>query len=136
MSKIMNKNKIGYVFIAFIAMFLSVVMPQPVTEASLMQSFSVKITVIDKGVEHEWEYHSPSKYEYETGETVIKNEKAKTEVEKMMKLLNISEKATVEEMVDSLKKNGFETIERLDVRWMNGESQLYTWVWENDQREK
>lgn len=95
----------------------------------LMESFFLKITIVENGVEHEWEYTSPGKYEYEKGNYVIKTPEAKEQLLSIVKTLNLSEKAEIEEMVEALKKEEFPKIERLDIRWMNKESKLYTWVW-------
>ncbi|WNF36049.1 hypothetical protein RJD24_16570 [Bacillaceae bacterium IKA-2] len=96
---------------------------------NLMESFFLKITVIENGVEHEWEYTSPGKYEYEKGNHVIKTLEAKEQMLSIVKTLNLSETAKVEEMVEDLKKEKFPKLEQLDIRWMNKESKLYTWVW-------
>lgn len=83
-------------------------------------------------MEHEWEYTSPGKYEYEHGEKVIKTKEAKEEMLALVKMIQLSERAQVNEMVAVIKKEKFPNIERLDIRWMNGESKLYTWVWDNE----
>ncbi|OIJ10940.1 hypothetical protein BKP35_12695 [Anaerobacillus arseniciselenatis] len=106
------------------------VLPMQVSALNLMESFFLKITIVENGIEHEWEYTSPGKYEYEKGEQVIKTDEAKVEMQSIVKLLNLSEKAKVEEMVDVLQKERYPTLERLEIRWMNGESKLYTWVWD------
>ncbi len=106
------------------------VLPMQVSALNLMESFFLKITIVENGVEHEWEYTSPGKYEYEKGEQVIKTDEAKVEMQSIVKLLNLSEKAKVEEMVDVLQKERYPNLERLEIRWMNGESKLYTWVWD------
>ncbi len=113
-------------------LFLSglIVFPIQANALNLMESFFLKITIVENGVEHEWEYTSPGKYEYEKGEKVIKTDEAKEEMHSIVKLLDLSEKAKVEEMVEVLKKERYPALERLDIRWMNGESKLYTWVWD------
>lgn len=99
---------------------------------NLLESFFLKITVIENGVEHQWEFTSPGNYEYEKGNEVIKTKEAKEEMQKIIQALNISEKANIEDMVTNLKQTRFPNLERLDIRWMNGESKLYTWVWEKE----
>ncbi len=97
---------------------------------NLMESFFLKVTVVENGIEHQWEYTSPGKYEYETGEKVKKSQEAKDEMLKIVKMLKLSEKVKVEEMVERLKQETFPQLESLDIRWMTGDNQLYTWVWE------
>lgn len=98
----------------------------------LMESFFLKITVVENGVEHEWEYTSPGKYEYEQGEKVIKTNVAKDTMLSIVKTIQLSEKAKIEDMVHLLKEERFPNLERLEIRWMNGESKLYTWVWDKN----
>ncbi|HEX7066492.1 MAG TPA: hypothetical protein VF199_15585 [Bacillales bacterium] len=98
--------------------------------ASLEDSLSFKVTIVESSMEYEWEYHNPDEFEYEHGNTVIKNGEARREVMKMFRYLNISPDAKVKKMVARLKKDGHSAIERLEVRWINGEEKLYTWVWD------
>ncbi|MBU8905175.1 hypothetical protein [Desertibacillus haloalkaliphilus] len=109
---------------------VSFLLAPTVLATELMEHFSLRITVVEDGTIHEWEYDSPEKYEYEVGERVIKDQRAKQEVENMAELLKISEDAEIEDMVTVLKAKRFQNLERLDVRWRNGEGDLYTWVWE------
>lgn len=97
--------------------------------ASLEDSLSFKVTVVESSVEYEWEYNNPDEFEYEHGNTVVKNGEARREVMKMFRYLNISPDAKVKKMVDRLKKDGHKGIERLEVRWINSKEKLYTWVW-------
>ncbi|MFC0473258.1 hypothetical protein ACFFHM_22840 [Halalkalibacter kiskunsagensis] len=96
----------------------------------LMTAFSVRITVVENGIEYEWEYDSPSHYEFEQGERVIKGAAAKEKVEQMVNDLKLDEEEEVEAFVSRLQKSSYPNIERLDIRYMNGEGKLYTWVWE------
>ncbi|HEU5138996.1 MAG TPA: hypothetical protein VFT51_03415 [Bacillales bacterium] len=97
--------------------------------ASLEDSLTFKVTIIEGNVEYEWEYNNPDEFEYEHGETVVKDGQARREVMKMFRYLNVSPDAEVEKMVTRLKKDGHDTIERLEVRWINSNEKLYTWVW-------
>lgn len=115
-----------------IVAFLGFTLPSQTNAINLKESFFLKITVIENGIEHEWEYSNPGKYEYEQGEKVIKKKLAEESMKETLKIIDLSEKAKVEEMVEALKKNRFPEIERLDIRWMNGENKLYTWVWESN----
>lgn len=121
------KNKQSF-FLFFIA-FLSLLLPTQVGAVNVKESLLLKITVVENGVEHEWEYSSPGKYEYELGEKVIKGEQAKKSMEELLKIIEVCEQSEVTDMVNALKKK-YKNLERLDVRWMTGESKLYTWVWE------
>lgn len=121
--------KIRKYTIALLFLCSLLMIPTQINAINLMESFFLKITVVENGVEHEWEYNSPGKYEYERGSEVIKTKEAKDEMLAIVNMLNLSEKAKIEQMVATLRKERFPQLERLDIRWMNGENKLYTWVW-------
>ncbi|OIJ18256.1 hypothetical protein BKP45_11770 [Anaerobacillus alkalidiazotrophicus] len=106
-----------------------VLIPSQGLALNLMESLYLKISIVENGIEHEWEYTSPGKYEYEKGERVIKTKVAKEEMHSIIKTLNLSKSAKIEDMVKILKQERFPKLERLDIRWMDGENKLYTWVW-------
>lgn len=92
----------------------------------------MRITIVADDVIHEWEYDSPDKYEYEKGEKVIKGEQGKKEVIKMVRALKLREDIQLEELLTNLKEStSFKEIERLDVRMINGDGKLFTWVWDD-----
>jgi hypothetical protein len=98
--------------------------------ADISNSLSFKATVLMDGVEKEWEYINPDEYEVETGMTVLKGEQAMNEVISIFKTLRVSENAEVERMLQVLKAEGYDNIERLDVRWIDKNDRLFTWFWE------
>lgn len=113
------------------ALFLLAICPLSVSAVSgteLMESFSLRVTVIAEGVEHQWEYDNPNHYEYEKGNYVIKGEEAQTHVEEIVDLLQINEETTEVEYADRLSAK-FPNMERLEIRWMNRDSERFTWLW-------
>ncbi|MDT8859399.1 hypothetical protein N0O92_04070 [Alkalihalobacillus sp. MEB130] len=96
----------------------------------LMTAFSLRVTIVENGVEHEWEYDSPNHYEYEQGDRVVKGKEAKEKVEQIVDELQLHEKAEVNDLVKRLKSSAYPNMKKLDIRFMNGESKLFTWVWE------
>ncbi|OLO40254.1 hypothetical protein BTR23_07110 [Alkalihalophilus pseudofirmus] len=100
--------------------------------SELMDKFAIRITVIENGVIHQWEYDNPDQYEYETGNEIKRGKEAEKKVQEMISLIQLREDAKVEFMVKQLKANGYENIERLDIRMMNGEGKLFTWVWDKE----
>jgi hypothetical protein len=98
----------------------------------MLDSMSFKATIIIDGVETEWEYVNPDEYEWEKGNEVIKDEKAKQEVQKIFKKLNVDKNSKVEEMVKAIEEMGYSNIEKFDVRWIDRDGELYTWVWESE----
>ena len=100
-------------------------------DLDMLDSLSFKATIMIDGVETEWEYVNPAEYEWEKGNEVIKDEKAKQEVQKVFKKLNVNKNAKSEEMVKVFEEMGYTNIEKLDVRWIDRDGELYTWVWES-----
>ncbi|HET7626810.1 MAG TPA: hypothetical protein VFK44_00295 [Bacillales bacterium] len=95
----------------------------------LSDSLFLKVTIVENGVEYQWEYSNPDEYEYEHGNKIVKGDQGRRLVSKMFTYLNISPGAEVKDMVAKLKKDGHEQIDCLDVRWINSEEKLYTWAW-------
>ncbi|MCM3715030.1 hypothetical protein M3202_13150 [Alkalihalobacillus oceani] len=109
--------------------FLLASSPVYAAGTELMESFSFRLTIIENGIEHQWEYDSPNHYEFESGERVIKGEKAKEEVERVLEKINLDERATIEELVSRIQQSLYPKAESVDIRYMNGEGKLFTWVW-------
>ncbi len=104
--------------------------PPAASAADYTDSLSFTATIIMNGEETEWEFRNPDEYELEVGDKVIKGKTAKEAVVKIFSLLEISETANVENMVSTLHKRDYKEMERLDVRWINKDGKLFTWVWE------
>ncbi|MFC0557930.1 hypothetical protein [Halalkalibacter alkalisediminis] len=119
--------------IPIILSLLMMVLVSPAIAAGteLMTLFSIRITVIEKGIEYEWEYDSPSQYEFEKGDRVMKGPQAKEEMEKILRVLQLDEQEDVNNYVKRLKESHFPELDRIDIRFMNGEGELYTWVWDS-----
>ena len=98
--------------------------------SSLQNSFMFKCTVIDQGVEYEWEFSSPNEYEVEKGNVVKKGSKAKKEVLALYNVLQVTELSRVEELVSKVGKYGYESADRFELRWMDANGRLFTWVWD------
>ncbi|MFK3938233.1 hypothetical protein ACI2JA_12110 [Alkalihalobacillus sp. NPDC078783] len=94
----------------------------------LMEVFSLRVTVVENGTEHEWEYDSPNKYEYETGQRVVKGNVAKTEVDQMVQTLQINRNRSREQYKAILEKK-FPKLESFDIRFIDETDHLYTWGW-------
>lgn len=89
----------------------------------------IKITVRENGISYEWEYENPDHFEYEFGEKVWKDERARKLFTDIIKKLQLTEDAKVEQMVERLQNDGYPNIEKLAIRMMNHEGKLRTWVW-------
>ncbi|TCP32066.1 hypothetical protein EV207_10138 [Scopulibacillus darangshiensis] len=111
-------------------LFIFAAFPMVIAHASsLANQSSLKVTVWMNGDEYEWEYTNPNEFEFEKGNKVIKGNKAEAKVKDIYNLLHISKDAKVEDMVSALKKHGYNDIDRLDVRVIDRDDALFTWVW-------
>lgn len=109
---------------------LTLFMVNETTFAMNLKDYSfLKIAVIENGTNYEWEYENPDKFEYEVGEKVIKDERAKQQFIEMIKRLQFQKDADVEQMVERLKQSRFPNIEKLDIRLMDHKGKLMTWIW-------
>lgn len=117
-------------FIGLICLIL-LFLPSSISNASsiLYEVFTIKVNINMNHIEYEWDYINPDKFKYEEGDRVVRGKIAEQKVRKMIRTLNLSKKAKVEEMVKSLKKNGFNNIDTLEIRLIDQNDELYTWVW-------
>lgn len=113
-----------------IVSLLIALFPLSTAHAALIEhALSFKVSILMNHTDYEWSYTNPEEYRYIKGNHIIKNKAAKPKVEKLFALLNISEKADVDDMVKALKAHGYKNIQAVDIRFVNQENQLYTWVW-------
>ncbi|NEU29893.1 hypothetical protein GN156_03765 [bacterium LRH843] len=97
-------------------------------EAELHGSY-VRIMIEQDQMEYEWKYDSPNGYKFEAGEQVMKGKKAKKNVKEMLDILHLGEQSEVTELVSRVKIY-HPNMERLDIRYLNEEGRLFTWVWQ------
>ncbi|ARK31715.1 hypothetical protein [Halalkalibacter krulwichiae] len=119
--------------LSVVAFLLFGVFAGPVSAAGteLMSLFSIRITVVEKGIEYQWEFDSPSQYEFEHGNHVVKGKEAKKKMEQVLDILKLDEQEDVTNYVKRLKESQYPNLERIDIRFMNGEGKLFTWVWQD-----
>ncbi|WP_054635122.1 hypothetical protein [Thalassobacillus sp. C254] len=120
------------VFFTMAFLLCGIFAPSVVYADELMENFSFRVTLESDGDVYHWEFDSPGTYEWHHGDKVLHGEKAKPNVEKVFALLDLSEEAEAEELAARLKNGPFPDLERFDIRWRSGESQLYSWVWEKN----
>ncbi len=125
--------KIWFVMPFVFLFMISLYQPVEAAGTELMNSFSFRMTLVENGTEYQWEYDSPNAYEFEYGERVIKGEEAKKKVEEMFQILKLTEEEKVDDLVKRVKDSSYPNMERLDIRYMNGEGKLYTWVWQDQE---
>jgi hypothetical protein len=98
----------------------------------MLNSISFKLTIWQHNVEYEWEYQNPDEFEYEKGFTVLKNKSVKKEIIQWFNKLNVSETTRVEDMLAVVQQNGFKDTDKFEVRWINNDEELFTWVWDKN----
>lgn len=109
---------------------VTLLMPlQSIFAMNLMDYSFLKIAIVENGRNYEWEYENPDKFEYEYGENVIKDKRAKQEFVEMIQRLQFQKDTDVEQMVERLKQSGYPNIEKLDIRLMDQKGKLMTWIW-------
>lgn len=115
-----------------LALILTVLLciPFQAEASSLQNSFMFKCTVIAEGVENEWEFSSPNEYEVEKGNIVKKGSTAKEDVKSLYDYLQVTELSRVEELVEKIKQYGYSEADRFELKWMDANGRLYTWVWD------
>lgn len=122
----MMKNVSRMIFFTIVFMLIQSLSVHAASGTELMNCFSVRITIVENELEHEWEFDNPNRYEYEKGNTVIKGEKAKAEVTSLLKELQLSEKKTKEDYAIILKHK-FPELEQFEIHWMNRDSERFVW---------
>jgi len=98
----------------------------------LMESFALRVTIETKDGGYQWRFDSPDFYEFQDGDRVLRSEDAKEHVENMSKQLHVNEKVTADQLAERIKQH-FPKLRKMDVRWKNGEGELYTWRWKSEQ---
>ncbi|SDI78188.1 hypothetical protein [Natribacillus halophilus] len=99
----------------------------------LMDMFSMRITIEAEDEVYQWKYDSPDYYEFQHEDRVLRAEDAETRVDNMAALVNVNEDVKAETLAKRIKEE-FPQLESMDIRWRNGDSELYTWRWEKNEQ--
>ncbi|WP_102345292.1 hypothetical protein [Bacillus sp. Marseille-P3661] len=99
------------------------------SEVDILNCASFKLTIKSKGEEIEWEYENPDEYEIEIGNNVIKDEKAKKEINALFNDLALTKHTDVNQVVDVMKNRGFKDIDELVIKVKFHDEYLWTWTW-------
>jgi hypothetical protein len=109
----------------FLFLFLSATTS---SAANVMGPLSFRVTITEQDVTYEYEFDNPDYYEYEEGNHVERGAEAKQKVTRLVSLINLEEDAAIDAMVRELKQI-HPNVSKVDIRYMNEENKLYTWVW-------
>ncbi|PSL44574.1 hypothetical protein B0H94_108187 [Salsuginibacillus halophilus] len=113
--------------------FVPAVAVEAANNTELMEAFALRVYVeTDDEQVHQWSYDSPSYYEYQHNNAVLRNEEAKGKVERMTEVLNINEHTDSEQLARRLKAAGFTNVTHIDVRYRDEDSALFTWQWKKE----
>lgn len=107
-------------------------LPLQVSAEELSNSISLKVSIHEKENEYIWEYRESDIYLFSKNGRMYKGAQAEKEVQKIVRMLQLTEQADVNQMAASLKGQQYKQLERLDIRWINKKNELYTWVWSSD----
>lgn len=121
--------------LSIILIVFGMLVPIRAEASSLQNSFMFKCTVIEQGVEYEWEFSSPDEFEVEKGNVVRKGSNAKKDVIALYDHLQVTELSRVEELVKKVENYGYENASRFELRWMDANGRLFTWVWDKTDSE-
>ncbi|MDV2885926.1 hypothetical protein RYX45_12120 [Alkalihalophilus pseudofirmus] len=125
----MNNKSIPIILsMGFLFLFMSAT---TTSAANLMGPLSFRVTITEQDVTYEYEFDNPDYYEYEEGDHVKRGAEAKQKVTRLVSLINLEEDAAIDAMVRELKKM-HPNVSKVDIRYMNEENKLYTWVWNNE----
>lgn len=97
----------------------------------LENSHLFKVKAISAGNTTEWIYISGKPaVKKVNGAIALKGEQAEEEMAALFVKMGIDSHAKAENLVSALKREGYSTIDRMDVRWIDGDQALFSWVWE------
>ncbi|MBB6448163.1 hypothetical protein HNR44_000112 [Geomicrobium halophilum] len=121
--------------VIFIMMVVLLLLTSIVGQANadeLMEMFSLRITIEADEEVYQWKYDSPDYYEFQHQDRVLREGEAEDQVNNMNELVNVHEEASSETLAKRIKEE-FPKLESMDIRWRNGDSELYTWRWKKNE---
>ncbi|MED1600275.1 hypothetical protein [Alkalihalophilus marmarensis] len=125
----MNNKSIPIILsMGFLFLFMSATTS---SAANVMGPLSFRVTITEQDVTYEYEFDNPDYYEYEEGNHVERGAEAKQKVTRLVSLIKLEEDAVIDAMVRELKQI-HPNVSKVDIRYMNEENKLYTWVWNNE----
>lgn len=105
-------------------------LPINLSYADTKQTVKVlKITVERSNSDSFYAFISPNHYYYRQGHQEISGANAVNQVEKVENALHLTANTTAEELVNRLKSVVGDDLTGYQIRWVDQEGHLYTWVW-------
>ncbi|TMW71719.1 hypothetical protein [Alteribacter natronophilus] len=98
----------------------------------LLQYSEITITAVSDGVEYEWEYINPDRFEVERGEAIIKGSEAEKEITQLVSAMALSENPSAESLAQVVKSAGLSDLSSLTVKALDRDRCLFTWGWRNE----
>lgn len=119
------------VLVTSLVIFLTVV-SVVAKEDNLSSTLSLKIITSENGIVEHYEFHKPSQYTYVKENRKYRGVKAKRAMNALLKEMHLSENALIDDLVSQLRNKKFKSLDHLEIRWLTGKNELYTWVWNSD----
>ncbi|WEG13886.1 hypothetical protein PU629_05835 [Pullulanibacillus sp. KACC 23026] len=113
------------VFLSFLLLLpLKAAQAQPVSHDKV-----IKISLRLEKTDVFFAYIEPDRYIYRKGNQEISGPKAKAAVLKEITTLSLTPETTSEQIVHLLQTTDFPSIKSMDIRMIDSDNHLYTWVW-------
>jgi hypothetical protein len=120
------KKSMLFVFV-FLFMHMSLVYADEFHQGSL---FKIKLVTERETVQCEYQF--PETYHCEKNGNKLDEKQSKNQLLLLFHQLHLHHDMKVEEMVHSLEKTGYNYVTFLDVRWIDSNDRLFTWIWEKN----
>ncbi|MDQ0255030.1 hypothetical protein J2S74_002412 [Evansella vedderi] len=89
----------------------------------------LKVTIVTEDIYYEWEYENPDSFEYEEGNTIVREQEAKESFKQILTYFDLTRDTITNEQISSLEKNGYESIVRAVVKRVDRNDHFQTWIW-------
>lgn len=109
---------------------LLIAAPAIASEQVLPSTSTLKITIVENDAFEQFTYYNPKHFAYMKNHRKYTGAQAETAMYNLLAKLNLSENASIEELVHQLQKYGFSDLTRVEIRWLKENHQLHTWVWD------
>lgn len=103
--------------------------------ALIDNTLSFKVNIEVNNIDYQWSYINPDDYQYIKGHHVGRGRAAENEVRKMASILKLSPDAKIDDMVKALNQQGIKNIQNIEIRYIDQDNKLHTWVWHGKKKE-
>ena len=97
------------------------------------KTLSLTIAIHGDEMTERFEYVWPNRFFYNNNQYIVTGSKAEKQFHKLFQDVRLTEKSSLESLMEQMKNSGYETINRLEIRWLTTKEELYTWIWDSEQ---